>query len=272
MNANESGESLPLARGPRPVAVFDVDGVLCAPLMQPLEDHQEPGVMRIHFPHQGKVYTHIFLPYVDVMLRVLVGWGVRVCFFSSADASRNIPVLSTLVDRSFGADEAARLRSEGQFVIHSKGLLRDRRDGTGEYGGKIKDMTRVVRPDEQLEDLVLIEDQPSYTAADQLPCLRALDIDLWNPHEPRYADHYIKNGAAWILGVFDLLLTDERYRNTALRPALAALLFDHFGESGRPDREHRSEAQHQTIDRGLAVIRQTVPDAVFFGAAACGRT
>jgi hypothetical protein len=272
MNANEAEESVPSARGLRPVAVFDVDGVLCAPLMKPLEDHQEPGVMRIHFPHEGKVYTHVFLPWVDVMLRVLVGWGVRVCFFSSADASRNIPVLTDLVDLSFGIDEAARLRGEGQFAIHSKGLLRDRRDGTGEYGGKIKDMTRVIRPGEQLEDLVLIEDQPSYTAADQLPCLRALDIEFWNPHEPRYENSYIKNGAAWILGVFDLLLTDERYRSLALRPALAHLLFDHFGEEGRPRYQHRSEAQHQTIDRGLAIIRQHVPSAMFFNAAACGRT
>jgi hypothetical protein len=252
--------------------VFDVDGVLCATLTKPLEDDQEPGVMRIDFRYKGEVYTHIFIPYVEVMLRVLVGWGVRVCFFSSADASRNIPVLTTLVDHSFGADEAARLRSEGQFVIHSKGLLRDRRDGTGEYGNKVKDMTRVVRPDEQLEDLVLIEDQPSFAAADQLPCLRALDVELWNPHVPEYQKPYRKNGAAWILGVFDLLLTDERYRTMALRPALAALLFDHFGESGRPDREHHSEAQHQIIDRGLAIIRHHVPSAVFFNAVACGRT
>jgi hypothetical protein len=85
----------------------------------------------------------------------------------------------------------------------------------------VKDLTRVVLPDESLDDIVLA-------------------------------------------GVFDLLVTDERYRALPLRPALAALLSDvGYDVELRPSRWREQDV---VVERGLARLQQWAPMARLFAA------
>jgi hypothetical protein len=253
------------------VVVFDVDNVLCVEPLQPVPEGEAPEVLRVGFSYQGYEFTYAFIPHVGALLAQLVAWGCRVCFFSSGLAERNHEVLGEVLARSFAAEELARLRGLGQFAIHSRDQLRDADPDAGEDGNKVKDMRRVLRAGETLEDVVLIEDQPSYVASGQAPCLPAIDIGLWNPGWEVGRDRefgsqglHRKNGAAWMLGVFDLLLHDVRYRYRPLRLGLDRLLCDLFGATRRPEPEP-SPARHGVILRGLAHLWAIDPGAVFYG-------
>ncbi len=254
------------------IVVFDLDGVLCATPMRPVPEGAAPEAMRVEFRHKGETYTHFIIPHVDLLLAHLVAWGCRVCFFSSAIPERNHAVMAEVLSRSFDASELSRLTALGQFDILSRGDLRDGDREAGETGNKIKDMRRVVRGGEALEDAVLIEDQPSFAALGQWPCLRALDVELWRPADPpgRFGwndgeEAYKKNGAAWILGVFDLLLHDVRYRYSPLRVGLDRLLFDLYGATRRDSSWGPPIAQSGVILRGLDHIWRVRPEAIFFG-------
>ena len=265
------GLDLEAARRPR-VVVFDVDGVLCAQPSHPTPSGAVPEAMRVDFHHEGRSYPHVFIPHLDALLELLVAWGARVCFFSSAIPERNHAVLGEVLTRSFAPEVLAAHRRAGQFVIHSRDALRDGDRDAGETGNKIKDMRRVIGPGEALEDVVLVEDQPSYTALGQEPCLRALDVEFWRPGlEPDEdgwsggGQAYRMNAAAWLLGVFDLLLHDVRYRYRPLRLGLDRLLFDLYGATRREARRDSSHAQHGVILRGLTHLWRTRPEVVFHG-------
>lgn len=247
-----------------PVVVLDLDDVLCTIVLDEPEDIR-PECLRVPFVHEGHTWTHVFVPYVDVLLRTLPAWGVRVAFFSSGAAERNHPVIGELVLRALGPEAAARAREQGQFAIHSNDDLRPSVEGTVEDGINVKDLLRVIRPGEALDDAILVEDQPSYAAAGQRPCLQAMALSTWHPSRGESGDVYAANGVAWILGVLDALLHEPRFALVPMRLALESLLAETFAGGGRPNAFWPDAGQNALVVRGLALVRQEVPEAIFHG-------
>lgn len=242
VNGGASKPIQPSSRRSR-VVVFDIDNALCIrasceDLPHIREEHPECPI--IMFRHKDKwseeytTYPHIFIPYLQILFEYLIKQGVRIVFFSSGDKQRNIPVITELLTSFWGTEKYEALKSKGQFDIFSiehtrEGLYRENVYYTykkGTEGTNVKDLKVVVREGESLLDVILVEDDYSYTAYDQEPCLRVFDLFSWSwslhkdSKDSRNNTNFAKNSVYYMLGLFKTYFENEKYEKLPLREFL----------------------------------------------------
>ena len=87
------------------VIVFDIDGVLCwYPTFASRCTFKEDVVATLHpecpiieFKDKYFCHTHVFIPYLDVLMQYLIDNGSRIAFFSAGTTMRNKTVIKRLL-------------------------------------------------------------------------------------------------------------------------------------------------------------------------------
>jgi hypothetical protein len=210
------------------VVVFDIDDTLCTIAWS--EDLKAAKAINTECPiinwkdKRAEVHPHVFVPYLGVLFEYLVKNGVRVVFFSSAVEERNNTVIPKLLKKVLGKERYESLHEQGQFEIFSRQHLREGDSDFGEYGNDVKDLAKVIKEGEDLADAILVEDQPTYTAYGQWPCIKVLDCMLWDITGKNDArDSYPKNTVYHLLGLFKTYFENEEYKQMPLRKGIEKL-------------------------------------------------
>lgn len=254
----------------RYVAVFDIDDALC----RVIDETQELELIKKYSPecpiityiHTGDRfkgdYIHSFSPYLNILFEYLIERGVRIVFFSSALKERNLSVIPELLTSFWGAARYQTLKSEGQFEIFSRDNLRLGLH-LGREGNCVKDLRIVIEKDESLLDAVLIENDSSYTAYDQEPCIYVIDLFLAYLDERRDKEanfyHFAKNSAYYIIGLFKTYFEHEKYNKLPFREGLDQILPTDLRESYSFFKQH--PFADKMIRIGLEEVQKKVPDA-----------
>ncbi|TSJ80491.1 MAG: hypothetical protein NMK33_03220 [Candidatus Cardinium sp.] len=248
----------------RYIAVFDIDDALCRVIEQTekieLLKKYSPECPIITYIHNGDrfkgEYTHIFSPYLNILFEYSIEKGVRIAFFSSAIKERNISVIPELLISFWDEAQYQKLKSGRQFDIFSREDLR--------YC--VKDLSVVIQKDESLLDAVLIENDPSYTAYDQEPCIYVIDLfssylkERCKEEENFY--HFSKNSSYYIIGLFKTHFEYKKYKNLPFRVGLDQILPTDRKEYYSFFKEH--PFAHKMMRIGLEEVQKKVPDAILY--------
>ncbi|MBX9890238.1 MAG: hypothetical protein K2X94_03145 [Amoebophilaceae bacterium] len=110
----------------------------------------------------------------------------------------------------------------------------------------------------------LIEDQSSYAAHDQEPCLSVIDVERWDlehGNESGYA--FPKNGTYYILGIFRTYFDHKEYNHLPLRKGIEKIVEQRNAEGVVWTKE--SPFVRAMIYLGLDEVKKTYPEAIFYG-------
>lgn len=208
--------------------VFDIDESIC--WRSKLEKSEMirskcPECKQIVQPVLGDDYLHVFALHIEHVFIYLLRKGVRVAFFSAGVAERN----ESLIERYFidllGLKRYQKYLREGQFRVFSRQHLK------GKTTPYTKDLSLVTMPGESTDNAILVEDDDSYAAKDQLPCLKGRYVsDPWGNSYFRDEEIFALNHAYYFLGVLDTCFEAiEKNPVLTLRAALInALKIDWF--------------------------------------------
>jgi hypothetical protein len=132
-------------------------------------------------------------------------------------------------------------------------------------GTYVKDLGVVIRDGESLLDVILVEDDPSYIAHDQEPCMYIVDLLSWYlaaTNQAREVDHFPKNSIYYMLGLFKTYFEHEKYKKLPLRAWLDQILPEDMEYYSSFFRKH--PFVHNMIDIGLSEVQKQVPDAILY--------
>ncbi|XP_065218528.1 uncharacterized protein LOC135844298 isoform X1 [Planococcus citri] len=274
-----------------PVVVFDIDNTLCYSWLSS-EEREEKTIRKSlsecpiivwnqHYSKDGSIdrYPHVFLPHLKILFDYLLEQGVRIVFFSSGPKERNLTVIPELLMSFWGSEKFEALKAKGQFDIFSKDHMRKGRTAPGEQGNYVKDLKVVVGDGETLLDAILVEDDPSFVAHDQKPCLYIIDLtdlmfsaimdkDEIDKNKQQYSmwrgksDIFCLNSVYYMLGVFKTYFENENYKVLPLREGLNQLVPKKpcYGDFF----EEENSFVDDMINLGLSEVRKLVPDAVYY--------
>lgn len=187
------------------VIVFDIDECICDDIMRfdrqaKLEDFQEKFPecdyhTVTHMADQGwfgpseQTDDYQFYPYMDIVMNYLLNRkDVRIAFFSTAHAGRNVPLIRKYFEKLVGKSECDRLEAVGQFKVFSGCHMKE---------GK-KEITVCLKDNETLRDIILVDDKLTYCAADQQEFI-----------QPKFAN----NNGYFMMGVFKTYFESEQYQH-----------------------------------------------------------
>lgn len=269
------------------VIVFDIDVVLAH---QDLRDDEEMDLARsLHpdspvttFEHDRSKVMGFWLPYMDVLFDYLMKFDSRIVIFSSSIEERNVSIINQALTQVYGEDKYRDLLEKGQFKILSKQHLRPGDRERKEFGNFIKDLTIVVQNGEDIENAILIEDQPSYAAHDQVFCIKSFDLEEWcYTASPNSRHSFRKNGTYYLLGLFKEYFENKKYSDLSLRAGLKTMFEEQHGKihdkgiyypSDYFYIDDRGESSHVNakfttamLDSGLAEVQKKYPEASFYG-------
>ena len=252
------------------VIVFDIDGVLCtqsesefdfqcmADTVINFKDLHPECPTPATFGYISTTYYHYFPPYLDLLFNYLINNNCRIVFFSAASEERNILILEKLLSELFSEDKYSQFKATGQFKIFSSNHLRPRKSFE-EISAKIKDVSIVLQDDENINNSVLIEDQPSY-AAFNTPCITALNLYQWDlltlNDSPRC---FVKNNTYYLLGIFSDFFNNKKYLSLSLKDWSQSMYI------------HKKPSDTNTlfvrnmISLGLQEVAKHRPNAIFYG-------
>lgn len=208
VNVIEPGDIRPTSPR-RYVVVFDIDGTLCCKADNELKlsyaKRNQPDCSII--PRYTVHY--VCIPYLEVLLDFLLGKGVRIVFFSAGAKERNIPLVSDLLTSFWGCQKFEALKAEGQFAIFS---------GEDLHYNK-KDLNRVIREGESLQDTMLVEDNSDYTAFGQEPCLKVISLRWWLQVRNTNDNNAVFN-SYYMIGVFKTYFEYAQFNRFSLREGI----------------------------------------------------
>lgn len=248
------------------IVVFDIDNTLCQSNARRIDEsfirENHPECPIIHYEE----YVHIFLPYLQILFDYLIGQGARVVFFSSAPEERNTSVIPELLVSFWGSQKYEALKSVGQFDIFSKKDMRKGKErGEGNY---VKDLKVVIQNEESLSDVLLVDDDRSFCAHDQKPCMQGIDLMWWHVYSdeiPQRTVYYYMNGTYYMLGLFRAYFENEKYKNIPVREGIDQIIRAETDEFYSPPRRyHLHPFLRSTIDMGLSEVKKQVPNARFY--------
>ena len=161
--------------------VFDIDGTIACGFYEDSRDEilrQYPWVAEFEqrglFIHALK--WHLIYPGVIELLKLLDEKQIRLAFFSAGVATRNELLIAELLKLALGETRYQEIKST--IKILSKDDLTPHPQ---DVWVKIKDLKKFIEPDEQLEDIILVDDTKRNAHPEQ--CTNLL-------HVPFIADYY----------------------------------------------------------------------------------
>lgn len=214
-------ESLQPTSARKYVAVFDIDNTLCSVAYSEKDlefaKKSQPDCPVIIWKHKSGNYPHVFIPYLRVLFDYLLEKGVRIAFFCTAVEERNPAVIPTLLTSFWGRKKFEALKAKGQFAMFSRDDLRPSHEG--EEGMNKKDLKIVIREGESLVDTILVEDDPSYTASGQEPCLVIIDLCRWIQLKDKNNTDPV-DSVYYMIGVFKTYFENSQYNKLPLREGI----------------------------------------------------
>ena len=267
------------------IVVFDIDDAICmignSYELEAIKAANPECPIVMYKCEKSEQYPHLFVPYLQVLFEYLIKNGARVVFFSSAVEHRNISVIPQLLVNILGEERYALLKSQGQFAIFSKQHVRPGKPWHSREGNYVKDLKTVIAEGEDLENAVLIEDQPSYVAHDQEPCISVLDCLYWKPTYTNAKDDgqgiLPKNTVYYLLGLFKTYFENKDYAQMPLRKGIARIFpstpahYDYMHKvkpgplfyANHLDGDN-SQFIYDMICLGLDEVRKTDPEAILY--------
>ena len=252
------------------VIVFDIDGVICKPsesefsfqyIVDNITDFQTmhpecppPAT----FSYQDTTYYHYFPPYLEILFNYLINNNCRIVFFSAAAEDRNIIILEKLLLELFSTEKYRQLKATGQFDIFSSHHLRPGIPSV-DLNGAVKDLAIVLQEEEDINNSVLIEDQPCY-ASSNTPCITALNLYQWDllvmNNSPLC---FVKNNTYYLLGIFSNYFNNKQYLSSSLKAWSQQLYIN------KKPFDTNTTFVRDMILLGLHEINKQNPEAVFYG-------
>lgn len=236
--------------------------------------------------YSSEFYPHIFLPYMDILINYLIKFG-RIVFFSSAIEERNVFILDQWLAQILSKERYIQLKEQRQFAVYSRQHLRDREENNRdlgipyEKGAQIKDLRQVLINDEKLINAILLEDQSSYTAYGQHPCVSVIDVEKWElirldkndiKRGNAYKHYFAKNGTYYLLGLFKYYFENQHYNNLDLRPGIEKIYLSNDVAAKNYELCERrcykpefNDFTMQMINLGLEEVHKTYPQAILYG-------
>jgi hypothetical protein len=272
------------------VVVFDIDETLCfghhvmgrnksTDAVQAEYNHRNPECAILSFKYDDSSSWYVFRPYLYILLDYLLKKEVRMAFFSAGIEERNIPLISQLLSQTMGEKEYESLISKGQFRVFSRHHMRKVRpheSGVQVYstGTYVKDLTPIMHNATQnrngladtIDDMILVDDNPSYCAQGQAVCIYTPGsyIEL-EPQHMRIAELRLKNNFYYFLGLFMTCFENDSFKTMSLRERIScAIKLDERYDPKHQIPDPNFEIQMSVL--GLAEVRKTHPEAVFYGA------
>ena len=208
------------------LVVFDIDGVVCKPLESypilpgyqcliynvnnfKLQHSECPNP--ITFIEKNKIHYYYFPPYLEVLFNYLIKSNCRIAFFSAAAEDRNIIILEKLLSETLGKEYYQQLKTSGQFDVFSSHHLRKGQESLREFHYAVKDLSIILKDNEDINNSILIEDQPCY-AAYNTPCITGLNLYRWTISATNDSPFcFAKNNAYYLLGIFNDYFNNKQY-------------------------------------------------------------
>lgn len=251
-----------------PRIVFDIDDCICknpsfldATTIQDLAPRNPECVILNYTSKAGDTYPHIFIPHIGFLFEYLLEHNATITFFSSAIAHRNETLIPELLKQLLGDEKYERLKAEGQFEIFSRKHMRE-----GKYygeGNNVKDFKDFLKEGEDINDVILVEDDKSYTAHDQKPCILTLDCLRWWPEIESQDSKYVfsKNTSYHLLGLFEEYFTE--YAGDPIRKAFTKI-FPTFPIQYEQQFSYR-RFKFEKIKKGYELVQKSNPEAQIYG-------
>ena len=263
------------------IVVFDIDETLCFGIHASSSDtsagdieysyrNPECEIVQMRYPDTNSWY--VFRPHFDVLLKYLLKHNTRLAFFSAGIESRNVPLIEDILKRSLSPETYHKHLAEGQFKVlsrhHMRRIIPGKEKGVTVFsdGDLVKDLTPALRTGETSADAVLIDDNPTYCAHDQLMCVYTPGSMLeLSETQLRVGELRVKNNFYYFLGLFHTVFAHQQKHQQSLRQALTEVVQLH----GSYHSQYCVPSLRFELDMtllGLAETRKTCPEAVFYGA------
>ncbi len=170
-----------------PTIVFDIDGVLgiglsedskaidLSLMTQRYGSKYQPSVL---WDTDGKAYSYLVLAdWKGALVTIIRDWGWRVCFFSAADESRNVPLIAGLLSALF-PDSYESWKEKGNFSVFS-----DHHTSPSRYFIQLpkKSLTKIsvmLQPPATLSNMILVDDCPDYVDSAETPFIDVSAFDM----------------------------------------------------------------------------------------------
>jgi hypothetical protein len=133
---------------PKRVVVFDIDDTLC-------NLYNNLNCSKFSFVVSGCPASYFAFPHLDSLTNYLLSKNVRIAIFSAGVEYRNLPLCESLFTSIYGANKYQNLKTEGQFEVFS----RHHHQKLGNEMISDKDLRIVLKPDETIDNSLLIDDK-----------------------------------------------------------------------------------------------------------------
>ncbi|HSX26364.1 MAG TPA: hypothetical protein VLE89_05085 [Chlamydiales bacterium] len=247
--------------------VFDIDGVLCAKNADPAN--------ALLFLRKGQILTalkthYIFPGVIELLTRLYRTENVRVSFFSSGIRQRNELLIPQLLQKAL-PETHERIRFETTILSREDltELSREKSYPKSPFslGNKQKDIEKVLRPGELLENTLLIEDDSSYAMPEQYKNLLHVpetESDHFFEEDPDEDFYPQANRIYYLAGILFTALEQARRDNLPLAASLYSIQFS----NDKPIRWELQKNDH-FYKIGLSKLQEIDPSLQFHSPHLC---
>jgi hypothetical protein len=219
------------------VIVFDIDGTLCFGDYYIKSLSSLPNSLKNTLAVSGS-QEHLFPHFKFLVNYLLRQHETRIAIFSVAEKERNIPLISEIFSHLFGAQCVYNhLIHDGQFEVFSHHQL-------DKYNNK--DLTRVLRHNETLNDIILVDDNIHPAASDQR-------VMIQTPPTSFLTFGY------YFIGLFKSYFENENYCSVSLREFMSS-----FIETNGCVPTPTEDFSLRMIVIGLEEVRKVEPETIIW--------
>lgn len=238
--------------------VLDLDGVFVDNTAEPSE---ALFLLRKGLVVEAGATNYVFSGTIELLQR-LVKEEVRIAFFSSGAAERNVPLVRQLFEKAFGETPPY------ESVVLSKKDLTPRQKAAGygmPYGNNKKDISKALQKGAAIEDAVLVEDDLSYVEVGQeknvfyVPKTKS---SHFSPVEQEGECNFKMNRIFYLTGLFFQVLEQARQEKISLSEALFRRQFK-LVQGEYWCQFHELSRDRELYDLGLAKLREVDPALQF---------
>lgn len=219
--------------------VFDIDDTLCIRLDKKYTKETINSLFCnidiIDFEYENKNTPHLFFPYFGELFLTILNWGWSVDFFSAAQEERNTRIIPAFLQHAFKKyshnpqEDIAYITKTGRLHIFSSHHLRDAQNEfiaeKYKYYGQKKKTLSTILPETKVENVILVEDDPSYVDYKEYPYIDVSDgtkFKILLSHLEENNDAYALEDAKEML----TFLNKDKYHELNQAPYILGILSD----------------------------------------------